>query len=170
MTFAKKPQDKTEFELIKEEVSAAVQREQQAAAQNAALESGNMEQYRNAGLAAKAAQLELEFCEKRKKAIKKPAASQEDDRRINRALNAEVTRVKAEALDRLKELFTDVISICTNAGNQLNGIDSVYASWKIIVMKDDSTIQTMTDESKLTLGSIENRVSGILNQINMKGV
>lgn len=184
MTFTKKPQDKTEFEQIKEEVSAAVQREQAAAAQddqqeadcrrrysaaqqeqNAALESGNMEQYRNAGLAAEAARLELEFCEKRKKAIKKPAASQEDDRRINRALNAEEARVKSEALDRLKELFTEVISICTNAGNQFNGIDSLYASWKIIVMKDGSPMHTMTDGSKFIINSIVNRVNGILTNI-----
>ena len=94
MTFTKKPQDKTEFEQIKEEVSAAVQREQAAAAQdaqqeadcrrryaaaqqeqNAALESGNMEQYRNAGMAVDAARLELEFCEKRRKSGTKPAAS-----------------------------------------------------------------------------------------------
>lgn len=177
---------KTDYELAKEEIIAAVQREQAAEAQEnqqeancreriaaahqeqkAALESGNMEQYRDAGLAAESARLELEFCEKRKRAGRKPAANQDDDHKICSALNAEEIRIKTESLSRVKDLCIELKTICDDALIGFNEINKLYSSWKNIIMKDnDIYTRTKTEQSRIGIGMIKDNIEAILYRLN----
>lgn len=126
-----------------------------------------MEQYRKAGLAAESARLELEFCEKRKQKNKKPAATQDDDRKVQRALRTEEIRIKADTIDRIKELFAEIVTVCTDARNKFNEIDSVFDCWMSIVMKDNSADKSITQGSKISIGSIENNARGTIARLNL---
>lgn len=194
MSTGDKSQDKTEFDQTKEKILAAIQRVHAAEAedaqqeadcrrryeaakqeQKAALESGNIDQYRDAGLAAEAARLEIEFCEKRKKTERKPAANKDDDRTISSALSAEENKMKTEAINRIKPLLIEAASICGEAENRFKEINSLYASWKkMIMMEKDADYYPYTEvkaeSSRLKFGMIENDIKAVINHIDMKGV
>ena len=179
---------KSNFQSVKEEVSSIVMREREAEAStkqqeancrqqyesaqqqmSAALASGDKDQYKAAGLIAEEARLELEFYEKSRAAGRKPAATPDDDIRIDSALNAEVRQIRTDTLNKLKAMFTDAASVCREAQNQLNEINDIYTNWKRIVMKTNNTSNLPTTDAGLAIASFLNVINGQLQRFSNMG-
>jgi hypothetical protein len=180
---------KTEFQRVKEEVAAAVQRvhdadalqaqqeddcrrryEEAQNAMSAALAAGDREGYRTAGMTAEAARLDLEFFEK-SKVDQLPEASEEDDHRIRAALMAEAEHIRIDQLTQLKDLLTKAAAICEDTKKQLDGIDAVSNRWGMIVMKNPNPRKCYSNDIRMALGQFANAINGQLQRFTyMKGV
>lgn len=179
----------TEFEAIKEEVLKAVQREtaedakltqdeadarkrQEEAqrAMNKALEVGDRDAYKAAGFDAESARLDLEFFKQMRANRNKPAASQDDDRRIRAALAAETRKVRSDFLDNITELFTEAIDLCDSTHGLLNEINGIASSWISTVMKSTETVLPANDAT-FAVATFANAVNAQLTRLkNMKEV
>ena len=176
---------KSEYQKITEEISAAVQRvkddeakklrqeeecrKQYEAAKmemNTALVVGDKEKYKAAGMKAEEARLELEFYEKIKTAEKKPAAYPDDNRRICDALNAESARIRSETLQKLGTLFSEAMSVCTEANTNLNKIKDLYAAWNTNVMKNNENINGNIAAALMSIAQFNSTFKGQLQRLD----
>ena len=89
----------------------------------AALEAGDREKYKTAGIASEEARLELEFFEQIKAKKQTPGASRADDNRIHASLRTEAQLIKIDALAQLQQIFTEAADVCNTALNDMNMID-----------------------------------------------
>lgn len=137
----------------------------------AALDAGNMEAYRAAGMEAEARRLDLEFIEESKKKGPKPAATAEDNTRIRNALRAEYTRIRAEGFARLKESFTKTAEDCAGILRQLSALDELYRTWGTVVMREKTPERIVADTDRMTFAQMENAERAQLGKYEyIKGV
>lgn len=128
--------------------------EKALARQAAALEAGKMEEYRAAGLEAEERRLELEFIDKTKHQREQPAATAEENSRIYAGLIAESARIRAEGLDKLKKLFSDIDSTCSELLRQLSVLDELHNKWRSVVMHNRKP-ESITDINRLMFAQFE---------------
>ncbi len=166
---------KSEFERIQQEITNTVarvraadeqaaqheqeiQREYNAAKERktAALDAGDMDAYRAAGMEADARRLDLEFVEGVKRKGPKPAATAEDDKRIMAALRAEAGRIRAEGLDKLKTMFTATRDECSEILRQLVAVDKLAETWGLVVMRQEEGKRVSDEGARLTIAQMEN--------------
>ena len=132
-----------------------------------ALESGDMEGYTKAGHQAEQKRLELEFIEKNK-ANKLPAKTDEENLRIKTALVMEKGQIRADAVARLKMLFTEAAAVCADAKNRFAELELLANSWSRIVMKkDEKPVYTATFTDALPFAQIASTINGQLGRIDM---
>lgn len=181
---------KNEYQRVKEEISAAVQRVHEAEAlqsqqendcrkryeeaqnaMSAALAAGDREGYKTAGLAAEAARLDLEFFKKSKALNQTPTASLDDDRRIRAVLSTEANLIRIDYLNQLKDLFTQAATLCEDTKKKLDEIDMISDSWNKTVMKKANAGRCYPDEVRMAIGQFANAINGQLQKFTfMKGV
>lgn len=179
---------KSDFQRVKDEVSSIVKREREAEASAkqqeencrhqyesaqqemcAALDRGDKDQYKTAGMRAEEARLELEFYEKSRSAGRKPAATPDVDRRIVAVLTAETKQIKIDTLSKLKAIFSEAASVCNESQNHLNEINNLFVDWKKVVMKEDCGNTTPTRESAVTIASFFSTINAQLYRFTMMG-
>lgn len=170
---------KSEFERIRDEIittAAKVRAADEQAAQHeqeirreydkanerktAALDSGDMDAYRAAGMEAEARRLDLEFIEGVKRKGQKPAATVEDNSRILAALRAEYARIRSEGLARLKERFSATAADCDEILQQFAALDRLAETWGSIVMRQEKPGRVVQDETRLFITQMENTEKG----------
>ena len=175
---------KTEYQQIIEKINNAVQiertnearteklindsRNSYEAAKNrmeTALSAGNLSEYQAAGLEAEKVRLELEFYERSKTANRKPAATQDDDTRIIEGLKAEEHHTRTDVFDRLKALFNEALTVCTDGQKRLDEIDSLAKSWNQVVMKSNSNAVN-TDTTRLAVAQFAQVINGQLSRFD----
>ena len=166
---------KSDYERIREEITTtaarvraadeqaaqheqAIRRDYDAALEkkSAALDAGDMDAFRAAGLEAEARRLDLEFIEGTKKKGPKPAATAEDDKRIMAALRAEAGRIRAEGLDKLKTMFTATRDECSEILRQLVAVDKLAETWGLVVMRQEEGKRVSDDGARWTIAQMEN--------------
>ena len=132
-----------------------------------ALDSGDMERYAEVGHQAEQKRLELEFIEK-DKANKRPAKTDEENLRIKTALVMEKAQIRADALARLKMLFTEAAAVCADAKNRFAELELLADSWSRIVMKEDEKpVYTRTFTDALPFAQIASSINGQLGRIDI---
>lgn len=136
----------------------------------AALEAGNLEDYKAAGMDAENLRLEVEFIEESKKRGRKPGASTDDDKRIRAGLVAEGARIRADALAQLRQIFTEAADVAGSALQQFAALDALLSSWDLTVMKRDSARKVGADNDRLVLGQLANVAKAQINRFNQLGV
>lgn len=124
----------------------------------AALDSGNMDEYREAGMEAEARRLEVEFIDKTKHKRMEPAATAEEDSRIRAGLQAEVRRIRAEGLSRVREMQREMTTECENIRKQLAAVENLYKQWQSVVMhkQKQAQEQIVPDHVQICFAQIEN--------------
>lgn len=176
---------KSDFERIREEITTTVARvraaDEQAAQheqeirrdydaalerKTAALDAGNMDAFRAAGMEADARRLDLEFIEGTRQKNAKPAATVDDDTRIRAAVRAECERIRAEGLAKLKTMFTAAAGECSEILRQLTAIDNLYASWGRVVMRQEKPERITGDNVRLMFAQMENGEKAQLAKFN----
>ena len=174
----------TNYEKLKKEVSEAVQRElakdaklaqeeadtrkrydEAQAEMNQALEAGDKDRYRAAGLAAEAARLDLEFIQKTKDTSRKPGATAEDDRRIRAGIMNEAQQIRIDTFDRLKTLFSDILSVCDEAQKRMTELDSFSSVWDFRVMKKTEKLNAVFS-TRMAVAQFYQTINGQLQKFN----
>lgn len=159
---------KSEIERIREEIKntvARVRAEDEQAAQReqevrheydaalerktAAMDAGDMEAFRAAGMEAEARRLDLEFIEGMKRKKPKPGATVEDDTRIRNALRKELARIRSEGLERLKKRYTETAEDIADIQRQLNALEELSQSWGSVVMRESAPGHVLLDNDRL---------------------
>ena len=166
---------KNTLEQVRQEITSAADRER-SQAQNvkkyeeetrakfeqaqvrkaAALESGDLEAFKAAGLEAESLRLELEFIEQRKQKEPKPGADAETDKRIAGALRAEAARIRADAVAQLRQIFQEAQDVSAEAVQQLNGLNKLLSDWDSVVMHRQETHKIANDSDMLMFAQIGN--------------
>ena len=136
----------------------------------AALDAGNLEDYKAAGTDAESLRLEVEFIEESKKRGRKSAAGTDDDKRIRAGLVAEGARIRADALAQLRQIFTEAADVAGGALQQFAVLDALLSSWDLTVMKRDSARKVCADNDRLVFGQLANAAKAQLNKFNQLGV
>ncbi len=177
--------EKTGYQLLKEEIAAAIQREYAAleeldkkiqSAQNrqkeaknrmsTALAAGNVEQYKAAGIEAEETRLEVEFYERRKADKQKPAATEAENRKVYDGITSETAHIRTEILNRLETIFLEAVSACKESKKELINMDQILNSWNSTVMKTTGNT-TPTATTSLALEQFINMINGQLYRINI---
>lgn len=154
---ARKEQDaRTRYEL-------AMARKQKA------LDAGDREQYKKAGMAAEEARLDVEFFDKLKELNRTPGASCEDDTRIHAALRTEAQLLNSDALAQLKQIFTEASDVCASALARMTEIDAAGKKWDSVVMKKQNIDKISRDEDRLTLAQVKSAAEAQLNRFKLIG-
>lgn len=182
---------KNEFQTILDEINTAVQRENVKNAEEArkeqdarnryelalmakqtALNAGNQEQYKAAGLTAEEARLDVEFFEKFKAMNRKtPGETREVDARIRAALQTEAQRVKIDALAQLRQIFTEAVTVANTTLAKLSEIETTAKKWDTVVMKKTSNTEIIPAGERLTLSQFGSVANGQLQRFTLlKGV
>ena len=175
---------KNDFEQVKAEITGTVasvrdadahaaqheqeiRREYEAeqAKMNAALESGNLEQYKVAGMAAQEKKLELEFIERSRERGRKPAAGTDDDNRIRAAISAEYRRVYVDAMAQLRKIFDEAASVADEALRSFDLLDSLYSTWENVVMRQEGKQTVVSSDSRLSLQQLEHNAKAQIVKI-----
>ena len=136
----------------------------------AALDSGNLEEYKAAGEEAQSLHLELEFIEETKKRTRKPAAGTDDDKRIRAGLVGEGARIRADAMAQLRQIFTEAEEVAGDALRQFAALDALLSEWDLTMMKRDSARKACADNDRLMLGQLANVAKAQINRLNQLGV
>ena len=177
---------KTELEKIQEEITqkvSAVRAEETQAAQReqetrraydaarermaAALDSGNLEEYKAAGVAAEEKRLELEFIEKSRDRSRAAAASVEDENRIRHSLVAESGRIRADALAQLMSIYKEAADVAANALQQFVALDGQFSTWERVVMRKQGVFTVAPDAARLTLLQMANMAKAQIDKIKI---
>ena len=177
---------KTELEQIQEEITAkiaAVRAEETQAAQReqetrraydaarermaAALDSGNLEEYKAAGIAAEEKRLELEFIEKSRDRSRAAAASAADETRIRLALVAESGRIRADTLAQLISIFDEAASVAADALKRFAAMDEMFSNWERIVMRKQGVFVVAPDAARLSLQQLANLSKAQIEKIKI---
>ena len=170
---------KRDFEQIRDKITAtaasvrvadgqAAQREQEirdeySAAKvrkAAALEAGNMDEYRAAGMEAEARRLDLEFIEGLKQKGPKPGATVEDDSRVMAALLTEHARIYGELLERVKKQLTEISDDCAGVLKQFAALDSLAETWGRVVMRKGNPDKAVSCNSRAVVTGLEGLANG----------
>ena len=130
----------------------------------AALDAGNMADYKAAGIDAEGFRLELEFIEESRKRGKKPGATAADDARITDALRTEAERVRLDALAQLRQIFTKAADVAADALRQFAALDGLSASWSAGVMRRNGSAPVCSADARLNLAQLEQVARGALNK------
>jgi hypothetical protein len=122
----------------------------------AALDTGDLEEYKAAGLESESLRLELEFIERSRGKGRKPAADTETDKRIVGALRAEGAQVRADALAQLRQIFTEAQDVSKEAAIKLAALDALLSVWDGSVMhrQKEETRKVSAGEDGLIFASI----------------
>lgn len=181
---------KNEFQTILDEINTAVQRENAKNAEEArkeqdarnryelalmakqtALNAGDREQYKAAGLTAEEARLDVEFFEKLKAMNRTSGATQEDSARIHAALRTEAQRLKIDALAQLRQIFTEAVTVANTTLAKLSEIETTAKKWDTIVMKRATSTEIVPAGERLTLSQFGSTANGQLQRFTLlKGV
>ena len=181
---------KNEFQTILDEINTAVQRENVKNAEEArkeqdarnryelalmakqtALNAGDRDQYKAAGLTAEEARLDVEFFEKLKAMNRTPGATREDDARIRAALQTEAQRVKIDALAQLRQIFTEAATVANTTLAKLSEIETIAKKWDSTVMKKSNSTEIVPVTERLTLSQFGSAANGQLQRFTLlKGV
>ena len=177
---------KSTLEQIRQEITTKASQEQ-AAEQNAkkheqetrhkledalarkaaALDAGDLEAYKAAGMEAESMRLEVEFIEQSNEKGRKPAASTEDDKRIRTALIAEGIRIRNDTLVKLKQAFTATVNVSAEALRQLSDLDKLYSDWESSVMHNKSGYRICSDSDRLMLSQFEKSINAQLERFKI---
>ena len=151
-------------EDLRKEQEARSRYEATLAQKAAALDAGDREKYKAAGIASEEARLELEFIEQIKAKKKTPGASRVDDIRIHAVLKSEAQMIKVDALAQLQQIFTEAADVCNAALNDMNMIDAAGKRWDSVVMKQpERPIVNMED--RLALSQFLSAVNAQINRV-----
>ena len=130
----------------------------------AALDAGDREKYKAAGIASEEARLELEFIEQMKAKKQTPAASLIVNTVIHNKLRNEAQRIKVDALAQLQQIFTEAADVCSAALNDLSMIDAAGKRWDSVVMKQPiEAIVDMAD--RVALSQFLNAANAQINRV-----
>jgi hypothetical protein len=121
----------------------------------AALDSGNMDEYRAAGMEAEARRLDLEFIEGVKRKGPKPAATVEDDSRVMNVLRKEHARIYGEITERLKKYFTEVSNDCAGVLKQFAELETLAGTWGRVVMRKENPEKAGASEANILIAGFE---------------
>lgn len=165
---------KSEFERIRDEITTTaakvraadeqaaqheqeIRREYDAAKERkaAALDSGDMDAYRAAGMEAEARRLDLEFIEGVKRKGPKPAATVEDDSRVMNVLRKEHARIYGEITERLKKYFTEMSNDCAGVLKQFAELETLAGTWGRVVMRKANPEKAGASEANILISGFE---------------
>lgn len=132
---------------------------------DAALSADDKEAYKKAGLEAEEARLELEYYEKKNES--KPAATQEDAKRIRAELTREAQMNRSAALSRIKVAMTEAAAACSETQSKRMEINRLFGDWNRIVLKKNGADDIYSSEMNMAIASLANMIDGIIGRINM---
>ena len=154
----------TNTEDLRKEREARNRYEATLAQKAAALDAGDQEKYKAAGITSEEARLELEFFEQIKAKKQTPGASRTDDNRIHASLRTEAQLIKIDALAQLQQIFTEAADVCNTALNDMNMIDAAGKRWDSVVMKQPvEAIVDMAD--RVALSQFLNAANAQINRV-----
>lgn len=151
-------------EDLRKEQEARKRYEETQAQKEAALNAGDREKYKAAGMAAEEARIDLEFFEQTKAKNQTPGASHADDNRIRAALRSELQLIKVDTLAQLQQIFTEAADVCNAALKDMTTIDDAGKRWDSVVMKQpERPIVNMED--RLALSQFLSAVNAQINRV-----
>lgn len=156
-------------EEARKEQDARNRYDQALANKQTALDAGDQEQYKTAGMAAEEARLDLEFFGKLKEMKRTPGASSEDDKRIHGVLRMKAQLLKDDTLAQLRQIFTEMSDVCTAAQARMAEIDAAGSKWDSIVMRKQNADRIVRDEDRLTLAQFKSAAEGQLQRFKLMG-
>ena len=131
-----------------------------------ALDAGDLESYKAAGMEAEQIRLELEFLEKTKERSRRPNAATVDDNRVRGSLAAEAARIRTDTFAQLRTIFGEAADMAAEGLEKLSELDKLLSEWDLIVMNSQTARKVSADTDRLLLAQIQNVAKAQIKRVD----